>query len=422
MAEETLLSDEFLRQLMNVGEVDILIGLPTHNNAKTIQQVIRAIQSGILKCFPRDRAVIINADGGSQDGTREMVIGASIDDVWSASKVYALRTLHAISTEYARNPQPGRALRTILAAGDLLRAKACVVISPEEGTLEPDWIQKLVKPIYNDNFDFVSPIYRRQKSEGLLTRNLLYPMTRTTYGYRIHEPFASEFALSGRLTTDVLNKEFWNEEWGRVGPEIRLTLAAITGKYRFCEAFLGVKGQSHYSARDLVLALRRTVGSLFSSLEVDFPVWSGISSSEAVPSTDGHSEIVAEPVKINRKRLRDMFAHGVSELEPVFRSILSPQTLAEVQRIAALDASGFRYPPEVWARTVFEFAASFHRSVINRDHIIQALGPLFRGRALSFLLENRDATEEDIDKDVESVCEEFERLKPYLLEVWNPPK
>ena len=98
MAEETLLTDDFLRQLINVGEVDILVGLRTHNNAKTIEPVIRAIQAGILKCFPRERAVIINVDGGSQDRTPELIVGASIDDVWNVSKVYALRTLHSIST------------------------------------------------------------------------------------------------------------------------------------------------------------------------------------------------------------------------------------------------------------------------------------------------------------------------------------
>jgi len=67
MAEETLLTDEFLRQLINVGEVDILVGLRTYNNAQTIEPVIRAIQAGILKCFPRERSVIINADGGCLD-------------------------------------------------------------------------------------------------------------------------------------------------------------------------------------------------------------------------------------------------------------------------------------------------------------------------------------------------------------------
>src|SRR5690348_2349378 len=95
LAGEMLLTDDFLRQLINVGEVDILVGLPTHNNAKTIDTVVRAIQAGILKCFPRERAAIINADGGSQDGTPELVMKASIDDVWNASKVYTLRTLHS---------------------------------------------------------------------------------------------------------------------------------------------------------------------------------------------------------------------------------------------------------------------------------------------------------------------------------------
>jgi glycosyltransferase involved in cell wall biosynthesis len=422
LAEETLLPDEFLRQLINVGEVDILVGLATHNNARTIQSVTRAIQAGILKCFPRERAVIINADGGSQDGTPKMVTGASIDDVWSASKVYALRTLHAISTEYGRGPDPARALHTIFSAADLLRARACVVISADEATLEPDWIQRLVNPVYKDNFDFVSPIYCRQKFEGLLMRNLLYPMTRTIYGCRIREPFASEFAVSGRLATDLLNRSFWNEDWGRVGPEIRVALAAITTKYRVCEVFLGMKAQANRSARDLVFALRRTVGSLFASLDADFPLWSTISSSQALPSVNGHCESAPSSVKVNRKRLREMFAHGVSELEPVFRSIVSPATLSELQRIAALDTNSFRYPADIWARTVFEFASSFHRSVINRDHIIQALGPLFRGRALSFLLENRDASEEEIERNVESLCGEFERLKPYLLEVWNQRK
>ena len=123
MAEETLLTDDFLRQLINVGEVDILVGLPTFNNAKTIEPVLRAIQAGILKCFARERVVIINADGGSHDGTPQLVSGASIDDLWNAAKVYTLRTLHAISTQYARSPDPAMALRSIHSAADLFRAR-----------------------------------------------------------------------------------------------------------------------------------------------------------------------------------------------------------------------------------------------------------------------------------------------------------
>jgi hypothetical protein len=422
LAEETLLSDDFLRQLINVGEVDILVGLPTHNNAKTIEPVIRAIQAGILKSFPRERAVIINADGGSEDGTPEAVISASIDDAQSASKKYTLRTLHSISTRYARSPQHGTALRTVLAAADLLRAKACVMVSPDSTTIEPEWLERLVNPVYNENFDLVSPIYRRQKFEGVLMRNLLYPMTRAIYGFRIREPYASEFAISGRLATDFLNQETWNDDWGKLGAEICLTVAAITGKYRVCQSFLGTKAHPDRSAGDLVAAMRRTVGALFPLLDSNVPVWSTIAGSQPVPTVGAQSEVVAEPVRVNRKHLREMFATGVAHLEPVFRSILRASTLSELKRIAALEVSDFSYPADVWAKTVFEFAASYHRSVINRDHIVQALVPLYRGRTLSFLLENRDASGEDMEKNVESLCGEFERLKPYLLEVWADRK
>src|SRR6202166_493942 len=93
LAEETFLTDDFLRQLINVGEVDILVGLPTHNNAKTIGSIVHTIQGGILQWFPRERAVIINVDGGSRDGTTELVTGVSIDDARPASKLNALRML-----------------------------------------------------------------------------------------------------------------------------------------------------------------------------------------------------------------------------------------------------------------------------------------------------------------------------------------
>src|SRR6202035_885258 len=160
LEDESFLTDDFLRQLINVGEVDILVGLPTHNNAKTIGSTVHAIQSGILHAFPRERAVIINADGGSRDGTPELVTGISIDDARPASNLNALRTLHSISTKYASSPEGGVALRTILAAAELLRAKACIVMSPESPNIDPEWVSRLVTPIYRDRFDYVTPTYR----------------------------------------------------------------------------------------------------------------------------------------------------------------------------------------------------------------------------------------------------------------------
>jgi hypothetical protein len=419
LEDESFLTDDFLRQLITVGEVDILVGLPTHNNAKTIGPIVRTIQSGILKAFPRERAVILNVDGGSRDGTPELVTGISIDDVRPTSNLYALRTLHSISTRYASSPASGVALRTILAAADLLRAKACIVISPESANIESEWVSKLLSPVYRDGFDLVTPTYSRHKFEGLLMTNLLYPMIRALYGLRIREPYTSEFGFSGRLGSHFLNQNGWNDATGGDGAEIRLTLAAITGGYGICQTFLGEKIHIERHAADLVPALRQTVSPLFSALESDFPVWSIVTGSQQVPVTGNEQEVLFDPMRVNRKRLREMFSTGVAELDSVFRSILSAATLAELQRIAHLEEGEFQYSAELWVRTVYEFAASFQKSVISRDHIIQALAPLFRGRALTFLIENRNASANDVENNIEGLCVEFERLKPYLLQMWK---
>jgi len=422
LAEETLLTDDFLRQLINIGEVDIVVGLSTHNHAKTIGPVISAIQAGILKCFPRERAAIINADGGSQDGTTELVEHASIGDLWHDSKVYALRTLHSISVRYAGMPEPSKALQTILAAADLLRARVCVIISPDSTTIEPDWLQRLARPAYYDNFDLVCPTYQRQRFDGPLVRNLLYPMIRSIYGSGVREPYGPEFAISGRLASDLLSNGITNEDWARVGPEISTTIFAVAGKYRVCQSFLGARDPAPRGAHDVVAVMRRTVGALFASLDSNFPFWSAITGSQPVPTFGTPRDVNEETVRVNRKRLLEMFASGVAQLEPVLGAILSPSLLSELQRIAGAGIDGFEYPAELWTKTVFEFAASYHKSIINRDHIIQALVPLYRGRTLTFFNENRDGSAEDIEKREESLCADFERLKPYLLELWADRK
>jgi len=422
LAEESILTDEFLRQLIDVGEADVLVGVPTYNNAATVGQVVQTIRAGLLKYFPRERAVIVNADGGSRDQTPELVRGASINDLQHSTDLTALRTLHSISAEYPGVPATGTALRTILASAELLRVSACAVVSPESTTIEPEWIERLLRPVYKGNFDFVTPLYRRHKFDGLLMRNLVYPMTRAFYGKQVREPYAAEFSFSGQLASHFLGQEIWTHEVGQAGTEIALTISAITGGFRLAQSFLGAKPHVDARAADLVAAMRQTVGALFWSLEPNFSIWSAKSDSQPIPTLGAAQEVTLEPLRINRKRLFSMFRSGVAELEPVLKSILSSSTLTELQRISALEEDDFLFGDELWARTIYEFAASYHKAVISRDHVVQALAPLYRGRAFTFLVENREASGEQVEQNVEDFCMTCERLKPSLLELWNGRK
>jgi hypothetical protein len=422
LAEESILTDDFLRELINVGEVDILIGVPTYNDGGTVGQVVQAVRAGLLKYFPRHRVVIVNADGGSRDASRDLVRAASISDLQHASNLHALRTLHCLSTRYPGEPSAGVALHTFVAAAELLRASAVAVISPESSNLEPEWIDHLLRPVCFQNLDLVTPVYCRHKFDGLLVRNLAYPLTRALYGKRLREPVPSEFAFSGQLATHFLNQEVWSQDAGRVGTEMALVLSALCGGFRVSQSFLGPKHRTEHAPADLVLALRQTAGVLFWSLEQDEAVWRQTGASQPVPTDGPECQITLDPLRINRKRLYQMFVNGVSELQPVLSSLLSPGTLAELQHIATLPEEQFCYSDELWVRTVYEFAASYHRQVINRDHIVQALAPLYRGRAYCFLLQNRDSSAEQVEANIEALCQTFERLKPCLAEFWQERK
>jgi len=213
--------------------------------------------------------------------------------------------------------------------------------------------------------------------------------------------------------------QVWDHDAGGVGTEMRMTIAAMAGGFRLYQTFLGTKPQLDRSSADLVAAMRQTIGTLFWSLEPNFQYWSANRDTESVPTCGPEYDLTREPIRVNRRRLYQLFGSGVSELEPVLKSILSAQTLGEVQGIAELAEDDFRYPHELWVKTVYEFASSYHKSVINRDHIIQALAPLYRGKAYTFLVENRDASGEEVEANVEALCLTFERSKPYLLDLWN---
>jgi hypothetical protein len=114
-----------------------------------------------------------------------------------------------------------------------------------------------------------------------------------------------------------------------------------------------------------------------------------------------------------------LFRNGVTELDPLLRSILTPGTHADIKMIAAAGQEKLHFDNELWVRTLYEFAAAYHHSVLNRDHLVQALVPLYRGRLYSYLREHAESSSEEMEADSEALCLEFERQKPYLLERWK---
>ena len=98
--------------------------------------------------------------------------------------------------------------------------------------------ERLVRPVAKENYDLITPIYRRHKFDALLVRTLLYPMTRAMYGKRLREPIPTDFAFSGRLATQFLAQEPTPSDVGRMGAELQLSLSAMSGDFRVGQSFL----------------------------------------------------------------------------------------------------------------------------------------------------------------------------------------
>jgi glucosylglycerate synthase len=419
-SDVSLLTDEFVRELVAVGEVDLLVGVPTLNDAQTVGHVVQAIEAGFVKHFSRERVVLVNTDGGSRDGTAEVFKNSSTEGPFRPLGPQSLRTIQRVSTVYRGSPNPVAALRTILLAADLLRAKACGIVSAELTSINPAWIDNLLRPVYKEQFDLATPVYDRPKFDGLLVSNLLYPMISAVYGKRVYEPLATEFASSGRLASHLLEQDFWRESEDVSRPEIWITTLALLGGFGVCQAFLGPKVYGEKDAnQDFVGTFRRAVGTLFRCLDAQESSWLPTAGSEPIPTFGFRYEVYLKPVRFNRKRMLQMFRTGVTELASILQAVLAEETFREIQEVAKFPDDGFHYSDKLWVKTVYDFAGAYHRSVINRDHIVQALAPLYRGRSGSFVLQNHESNVREAEEAIERLCEEYERHKPYLLARWN---
>jgi hypothetical protein len=95
--------------------------------------------------------------------------------------------------------------------------------------------------------------------------------------------------------------------------------------------------------------------------------------------------------------------------------------MAALHAAAAETNPGPRLPDALWAEVVEEFVLAYHHSVMMRDHTIQALLPLYMARIGTFLTEHGSGSGGDVEAALETLCVEFERIKPRIVARWTKP-
>jgi glycosyltransferase involved in cell wall biosynthesis len=413
------LTPETESRVQAIGEAEILVGIPSYNNADTIAHVVRAVSAGLAKYFPGRRAVLVNSDGGSSDGTPEVVSRAVVD--FSALLVSDHQSpLQKIITPYHGIPGKGSAFRTVFEVARRVKAKACAVVDSDLRSITPEWIELLLRPILDEKYDYVAPYYLRHKYDGTITNSIVYPLTRALYGQRIRQPIGGDFGFSGRLTEHYLDQHVWESDVARFGIDIWMTTEAIASGARVCQSFLGAKIHNPKDpSADLAAMLMQVLGAVFALMEEHDKVWLDRKISEPVKLFGFQYEVGVEPVNVNVERMIAAFQLGLEDLVPIWEQILGRGIVADLLSLRAASPAEFRIADDLWVRIVYEAAVAYRTRVMPREHLLKALTPLYLGRTATFVLETQGLTTAEAEKRIEQLCLVYESKKSYLVERWH---
>ena len=420
---ELSLPDEARRAADVIRRADIVIGIPSYNNGRTIGHVVRAAYAGLAKYFPQLTAVVINSDGGSTDNTRDAVLSARIEDSHLMLLSTPLLAAHRLSFPYHGMPGKGSAFRLVFQMAKELDAKACAVVDSDLRSITPEWIDLLIRPVLFAGFDFVAPYYQRHKYDGTITNSIVYPLTRMLYVVSVRQPIGGEFGVSARLIRRYLDRQDWETDVARFGLDIWMTTIAIAEGFRVCQSFLGAKlHDAKDPGSDLSAMLQQVVGSVFTLMEEYAPVWQRRTGSTPAELFGFRFDVGLDPVHVNVDRMVRAFRHGCEELGEIWEATLDRRTFAALRRLgdgSREPGEAFHLDDELWAEVVLEFACAYRRRSIARGQILRSLTPLYLARVASFVRDTETLVAAEVEAKIEELCLTFEKLKPNLMGRWN---
>ncbi len=408
-------------RLKRIGRADLLVGIPSYNNERTIGHVVRAVVAGLAKHFPDARGVLVNSDGGSTDRTREIVersetgpLEEILVDAAPAS------TADRVVALYEGVPGKGSALRTIFRIAAELETSACCVVDSDLRSITPEWIHLLLAPVLRHGYEFVAPRYARHRFDGTITNTIVAPMTRMLFGQRLRQPIGGDFGFSGALAGRFLQYGDWEGPVARYGIDLFMTMTALAEGRRVCESFLGAKlHDAKDPAGDLTPMLSQVVSALFGLMEQYERVWPEIRGSSPVPLFGFPYAVGLDPVSVKIENMAGLFRNAAKELPPIWEGFLSPEALTAIRRAAeaplpALDDG-------TWTRILFEAAAGWRLRRLPGTTLVRSLVPLYLGKVATLVTELRDATDEEAEARLVSLAEYIEREKDSLVRLWPAP-
>jgi glycosyltransferase involved in cell wall biosynthesis len=409
MGYDTGLRGYTSKRIEEIERADILVGIPCYCNQGTIDHVIQMVSHGLFNHYKDLRSVIMIADGGSTDDTRE------------AARDFQVKPWQEKIVSIYRGPAgKGSAFRSVFEAAKRLKVKACMVVDSDLRSITSDWVKYLLEPILEKGYQYVSPLYSRYKYDGTITNNIVYSLTRALYGLRIRQPIGGDFAFVGDLAKYYMEQDVWETDVARYGIDIWMTTNAITNNFNICQSNLGVKiHDAKDPAESLGPMFRQVIYTLFVLMEQNETAWKAVKGSRTVPLFGLEKLMEPDPIQVNLERLVQEYKTGFRHFKGLYKDIFYPDCFEELKKCAKKAKTKFVMPMKTWAMVLYETAATFHRWSDNRTQLVSLVTPLYLGRVASFINQTKKMTSIEAEEVVEQQARVFEDEKDYLVQLWD---
>jgi glycosyltransferase involved in cell wall biosynthesis len=406
-----VLTDMFEKEVNpeNIKKVDLVVSIPSYNEADSISYPTKQASEGLVKYFPDKKAVIINCDNNSPDNTKQAFLNTPTE----IPKIY-------ISTPPGVKGK-GNNFKNLFQKVVALKAKAIVVVDADLKSITPEWVKHLGEPLFS-NFSYVAPLYVRHKYDGTITNGIAYPMTRALYGRRVRQPIGGDFGFSGKLARVYLGDEIWDEAVAHFGIDIWMTTLALNQKVQVCQAFMG-RPKVHKPkdpAASLGPMFRQVVGTIFSLARKFESFWMKVKYSKPTSIFGfGLGDVEMPPkVEVDSHKLIQNFHDGFGPYKEIWEMALSKDVYQKLREIKGMKERVFNFPTDLWARILYDMAAAYRDGLSDPDQFMDSLIPLYFGRTFSFVKKTKRLSTRQAEEAIEEDCMTFEMTKPYFINRW----
>lgn len=390
--------DEIRSDLGKIGKADLVVGIPSYNEADNIAFVAKQADQGLKTFFPDKKAVILNVDNDSQDDTKGAFLGQDTE-----TPKYYLSTPPGVRGK-------GNNFLNLFQAAVLLDSKGIVCVDADLESIGPDWIDYLASPVMDQGADYVTPVYSRNEYDGAITNHICYPLIYGLSGREVRQPIGGDFGLSTHFASSVLSRE-WEHTTHEYGIDIFLTLSALFGGFRVAQTRLGAKIHKP-SAPKLGPMITQVLTTLFSMLVEHKDDWRWGNGSAATERTYGDKRL-EEPqaLPVDYKAIKETALDGYEEQRRRLRDYLTPMVFDKIDEIMV--SGRMRLTSALWTRTVYDLLYTFDTSAQD-EGVIEAMKPLFFARIASFIRYTLDLDHEESEVEIRLQAREFRRLRRYL--------